>query len=605
MRKGLIMALATLLAFTMVGCGGSKNNSKSDTNKVKESKEKITYVSKGNPVTDDKIFGDNVYVFESKDKIEDVQNKIDSVYKKQESNQFGDERYALLFKSGKYDKSLSVKVGFYTQVSGLGIEPTDTNINQLWVDAKWMGTNATCNFWRSAENFSINKYCMWANSQAVSLRRVNSSDGIVLSDGEGWSSGGFIADSKFAGTVSSGSQQQYLCRNNQWNNWENGVWNMVFVGEETYSNPSGEWPYAPYTVVEESPVVQEKPYICYDNDKGYGVMVPKLRKNAQGISWENGVTGTFYSLNTFYIANPDKDNSKTLNKALADGKNILFTPGIYNIEETLKVTKKDTIIYGMGLATLEASKGNVVMNVSDEDGIKVCGLLFDAGEKESTTLLQVGDKKTKVSHANNPLSFSDVYFRVGGGKYAGKVKNCVTINSNNVIGDNFWVWRADHSTNVGWDVNTATNGIIINGDNVTMYGLFVEHFKEYQTIWNGENGKLFFYQSELPYDVPKQKAYKSHNGKVNGYASIKVADSVKKFESYGIGVYCYNRDSDIDIASAVEVPDRKGVKLHNTCTVKLNGQGQISHIINKSGTATENLGNACRIREYENGIIIQ
>ena len=590
MRKGLIMALATLLAFTMVGCGGSKNNSKSDINKVKESKKKITYVSKGNPVTDNKIFGDNVYVFDSKDKIEDVQNKIDSVYKKQESNQFGDERYALLFKSGKYDKSLSVKVGFYTQVSGLGIEPTDTNINQLWVDAKWMGTNATCNFWRSAENFSINKYCMWANSQAVSLRRVNSSDGIVLSDGEGWSSGGFIADSNFAGTVSSGSQQQYLCRNNQWNNWENGVWNMVFVGQETYSNPSGEWPYAPYTVVEESPVVQEKPYICYDNDKGYGVMVPKLRKNAQGISWENGVTGTFYSLNTFYIANPDKDNSKTLNKALADGKNILFTPGIYNIEETLKVTKKDTIIYGMGLATLEASKGNVVMNVSDEDGIKVCGLLFDAGEKESTTLLQVGDKKTKVSHGNNPLSFSDVYFRVGGGKYAGKVKNCVTINSNNVIGDNFWVWRADHSTNVGWDVNTATNGIIINGDNVTMYGLFVEHFKEYQTIWNGENGKLFFYQSELPYDVPKQKTYKSHNGKVNGYASIKVADSVKKFESYGIGVYCYNRDSDIDIASAVEVPDRKGVKLHNTCTVKLNGQGQISHIINKSGTTTENLG---------------
>lgn len=599
------MALATLLAFTMVGCGGSKNNSKSDINKVKESKKKITYVSKGNPVTDNKIFGDNVYVFDSKDKIEDVQNKIDSVYKKQESNQFGDERYALLFKSGKYDKSLSVKVGFYTQVSGLGIEPTDTNINQLWVDAKWMGTNATCNFWRSAENFSINKYCMWANSQAVSLRRVNSSDGIVLSDGEGWSSGGFIADSNFAGTVSSGSQQQYLCRNNQWNNWENGVWNMVFVGQETYSNPSGEWPYAPYTVVEESPVVQEKPYICYDNDKGYGVMVPKLRKNAQGISWENGVTGTFYSLNTFYIANPDKDNSKTLNKALADGKNILFTPGIYNIEETLKVTKKDTIIYGMGLATLETSKGNVVMNVSDEDGIKVCGLLFDAGEKESTTLLQVGDKKTKVSHGNNPLSFSDVYFRVGGGKYAGKVKNCVTINSNNVIGDNFWVWRADHSTNVGWDVNTATNGIIINGDNVTMYGLFVEHFKEYQTIWNGENGKLFFYQSELPYDVPKQKTYKSHNGKVNGYASIKVADSVKKFESYGIGVYCYNRDSDIDIASAVEVPDRKGVKLHNTCTVKLNGQGQISHIINKSGTTTENLGNACRIREYENGIIIQ
>ena len=42
MRKGLIMALAALLAFTMVGCGGSKNNSKNNSDSAKESKEKIT-----------------------------------------------------------------------------------------------------------------------------------------------------------------------------------------------------------------------------------------------------------------------------------------------------------------------------------------------------------------------------------------------------------------------------------------------------------------------------------------------------------------------------------------------------------------------------------
>lgn len=88
-----------------------------------------------------------------------------------------------------------------------------------------------------------------------------------------------------------------------------------------------------------------------------------------------------------------------------------------------------------------------------------------------------------------------MYFRVGGANYKGKVKNCVTINSNDVIGDNFWVWRADHGDNVGWNMNTAPNGIVINGDNVTMYGLFVEHFQEYQTIWNGNGGKLYFYQS--------------------------------------------------------------------------------------------------------------
>ncbi len=259
----------------------------------------------------------------------------------------------------------------------------------------------------------------------------------------------------------------------------------------------------------------------------------------------------------------------------------------------------------MGLATLEATKGTSAMEVADEDGIKVCGLLFEAGEKKSQTLLRVGNKKTDVSHENNPLCFSDVYFRVGGGKYAGKVDNCVTINSNDVIGDNFWVWRGDHSTNVGWDTNTAPNGIIINGDNVIMYGLFVEHFQQYQTVWNGNNGKLFFYQSEMPYDAPNQKSYKSNNGKTNGYASIKVNDDVSKFESYGVGIYCYNRDADIEIFSAVEVPDKEGVKLHNTCTVKLNGMGKITHVINNHGDATENGGNAYRIREYENGVVQQ
>lgn len=599
MRKYLIVTMIVLSTLLCVGCTGSENGK---TTTTKEKGKGINYVSAGDAVTDDSVLGDNVFVFDENDEITKVQEKVDEIYEKQETNQFGDERYAILFKPGTYDSSLEVNVGYYTQVAGLGILPTDTNINKLWVDAQWMRSNATCNFWRSAENFSIKQYCMWANSQAVSLRRVNSSDGIVLSDGEGWSSGGFMADCKFGGMVSSGSQQQYLCRNNQWQFYENGVWNMVFVGEATASIPSGDWPYAPYTKVSESPKVQEKPYICYDEENGYGIIVPELRTEAQGISWEEGVTGTFYSLNTFYIANPEKDDADSINKELDEGKHILFTPGTYQLDKALKVSKENTIIYGMGLATLEAVNGNTCMEVADVDGVKVCGLLFDAGEKESKTLLQVGEEKTDVSHKDNPLCFSDVYFRVGGGKYAGKVQNCVTINSNDVIGDNFWVWRADHSTNVAWDLNTAPNGIIINGDNVIMYGLFVEHFQEYQTIWNGDNGKLYFYQSELPYDAPNQEAYMSHDGKVKGYASIKIEDHVNKFESYGVGIYCYNRDADIEIDSAVEVPDKEGIKLHNTCTVKLNGQGKILHIINDEGASTEFGGQACRIMEYENGL---
>lgn len=607
MKKYLVVTMIFVMAVFAIGCNknsGTEKNVETTTEEMTtEIKNNIQYESNGEIVKDSSIFGKNVFVFSPEDNIDDIQNKADEVFEKQEQNQFGDERYALLFMPGTYDTSLEVKVGYYTQVLGLGIMPTETNINKLWVDAEWMAHNATCNFWRGAENFSINEYCMWANSQAVSLRRVYSKDGIVLSDGEGWSSGGFMADCKFDGLVSSGSQQQYLCRNNEWGYWEGGVWNMVFTGVRTSIIPKGMWPYVPYTRVEKTPKIQEKPYVCYDENNGFGVMVPAQRTNCDGTSWENGVNGTFYSLNTFYVAQAEKDNADTINQALKDGKNILLTPGIYKLDKSLKVTRENTIIYGMGLATLEAVNGNACMETSDVSGIKVSGILLDAGEKKSETLLSVGDKKTNVSHEDNPICFSDVYFRVGGGKYAGKVGNCVTIHSNDVIGDNFWVWRADHSTNVGWDVNTAPNGIVVNGDNVTMYGLFVEHFQEYQTIWNGNGGKLYFYQSEMPYDAPKQNKYMSHNGKVKGYASLKIGDKAENFEGYGIGIYCYNRDADIEIFSGAEIPDKKGIALHNVVTVKLNGHGQITHVINGQGDAVTGGGDTAHIKLYENGKI--
>lgn len=604
MKKYLLTLLVAATTIILVGCTTNNQKEKSTEKQLKAGIQNvIEYKSNGKAVKDKSVLGDNVLIFSPKDDASDIQKKLDEIYNIQERNQFGDERYAIAFMPGDYGKSLQVNVGYYTQVLGLGVLPTDTNINKLWVDASWMNHNATCNFWRGAENFSINEYCMWANSQAVSLRRINSEDGIVLSDGEGWSSGGFMADSKFNGNVSSGSQQQYLCRNDEWNYWEGGVWNMVFTGVRTSIIPQGPWPYVPYTRVEKTPEIQEKPYLCYDDEEGFGVMVPKMRKDCDGISWENGVEGICYSLNTFYIASPDKDNADTINKALAQGKNILFTPGVYKIDKTINVTKENTIIYGMGLATLEAVDGNICMETKDVSGIKICGLLFDAGEKKSETMLKVGSEKSDVFHEDDPICLSDVYFRVGGGKYAGKTDNCITINSNNVLGDNLWVWRADHSDNVGWNVNTAPNGIIINGDDVTMYGLFVEHFQKYQTIWNGNNGRLYFYQSEMPYDVPKQKAYMSHNGMVKGYASLKISDDAENFEGYGIGIYCYNRDADIEILSGAEVPDKEGVSLYNVVTVKLTGKGQITHVINNQGDSVTEGGNTAHIKSYENGEI--
>ncbi len=78
-----------------------------------------------------------------------------------------------------------------------------------------------------------------------------------------------MADSKFNGNVSSGSQQQYLCRNDEWNYWEGGVWNMVFTGVRTSIIPQcGSMALCSIHKGGKTPEIQEKPYLCYDDEDG-------------------------------------------------------------------------------------------------------------------------------------------------------------------------------------------------------------------------------------------------------------------------------------------------------------------------------------------------
>jgi hypothetical protein len=177
-----------------------------------------------------------------------------------------------------------------------------------------------------------------------------------------------------------------------------------------------------------------------------------------------------------------------------------------------------------------------------------------------------------------------LFFRVGGAA-VGKADVCLKVNSNDVIGDHFWVWRADHGEGVGWTVNTTKNGVIINGNYVTFYGLFVEHFHEYQTLWNGNNGKVYFYQSEIPYDVPSQAGWM--NGTTNGWASYKVGSAVTNHELYGSGVYSFFRDSVTKLESGIEVPNAIGVRVYHAASVWLAGMvgSEITHVVNNKGAA--------------------
>ena len=553
------------------------------------------------------IFGENVYIFSPEDNPEEVQQVLDDLWEQQETNQFGEERYSVLFLPGEYSDSIKVQVGYYMQVSGLGMLPTDTKVPALECSATWLGDdsnhNATCNFWRGVENIEIGSNTMWAVSQATFMRRVNIDGALYLHDNYGWASGGFLADSNIEGMTESGSQQQWLSRNCEWALWMGDNWNMVFCGIDGEGAPKGTWPASAYTTVETTDEMQEKPFLVYEEEEGYGVFVPEVRENSVGVSWKEENNGTFIPLEEFYVANPEMDNADTMNQKLKEGKHLLLTPGIYHLEEPLFVEQKDTIVLGMGLATLSAENGNTCMEVADQQGIKIAGVLFDAGEKESENLLVVGNKEEK-NQKEEPILLSDLFFRVGGAEPEGaKVENCVEINSDDVIGDNFWVWRADHGDGVGWDINTAQNGIVINGDNVSMYALMVEHFQEYQTIWNGENGKTIFYQSEIPYDVPAQKEWMSHEGTVNGYASYKVGDTVKNHEAWGLGIYSYHRDAKVDLNCVMEVPEQENIKVHNICSVMITGNPGISHVINNEGKAANQPGERKIIREYAGKMI--
>jgi hypothetical protein len=534
------------------------------------------------PGTGNPDLGPNVSVFDPSMSSATIQSKLTSVFNQQVTNQFGTQRYALLFKPGTYN--VDANVGFYTQVAGLGLTPDAVNINgAVHAEADWFQGNATQNFWRSAENLSVTPTSgsdRWAVSQAAPYRRMHVRGNLILDDG-GWSSGGFISDTKVDGQIQSGSQQQFLTRNSQMGSWSGSNWNMVFVGDQ--GAPGNTFPSPPDTTVASTPVVREKPFLYVDSAGNYQVFVPALRSNTSGTSWASGSpAGETLPISTFYVVKSG-DTAATMNAALAAGKNLLVTPGVYHLNQTLNVTRANTVILGLGLATLIPDNGITALTTADVDGIKLAGLLFDAGTTNSQFLAQIGPVGSSASHAANPTSLSDVFFRVGGAG-VGKATVSLQINSNDVIGDHSWIWRADHGSGVGWTTNTAQNGLIVNGANVTFYGLFVEHYQQYQTIWNGNGGRTYFYQNEMPYDPPNQASYM--NGGTQGWAAYKVADSVTTHEAWGLGSYCYfSSNSSVVNARAFEVPVTSGVKFHNMVTVSLGGVGTISHVINNTGTA--------------------
>ena len=553
--------------------------------------------------------GANVTIFDPSMSVSEIQATLDATHAAQVNNEMGTNRYAYLFKPGVYGSAtepLAIKVGYYTEIAGLGASPEDVTINgKVEVYNRCVGDGGT-QLHRAGQLLADDLEPEHQHHQlrvgrlpelgellgrlpgGVDAATQHGGANLSLMDyctaGPQFASGGFIADSRLPFVIN-GSQQQWLIRNSVVAGWSNAVWNQVFTGVE--GAPTDEaFPNPPYTTLDTTPLSRERPYLFVDDNGAYKVRVPSVQRDSRGITWGDGETpGRTVPLSDFFIAKPS-DSELVINLALALGKNLLLTPGVYNIDRSLQVWRPNTVVLGLGHPTLTAVNGATPLEVASVPGIVVAGVTIDAGLTESPVLLRVGRKHLpSLSSASNPVTPSDVYFRVGG-PHVGKTKIALEINSDNVLIDHTWVWRADHGVEgftdtERWNTNTGRNGAVINGDNVTANGLFVEHFQQYNTIWNGNKGTTILYQNELPYDPPTEANWM--NGSVEGYAGYKVGAKVKTHTLYGAGVYVFNQNNpSIHTENGFEVPETPGVKLHHIMTVNLSA-GIIDHVVNGVG----------------------
>ncbi len=532
------------------------------------------------------LFGPDVHIFSPSDAPERVAAEMQHIHRRMFRAEMGKERYTVLFKPGDYTAAGPMKVGFYTHVAGLGKVPYEVEIDNVHTPPHLGNDNGTCTFWRSLENFSVvgepsyehEQMFNWAVSQAAPFRRMYSQRTVRNQWKNGWVSGGFTADCVFDAPVGSDGQQQWFTRNSFLRagrgRFKEGAYNFVFTGVELgdeADKPSyadSDWDKGGnVTFVETTPVVREKPFLFMGDDGRYKIFRPALKKGSKGVSYTRTTMGdgeVMDLLDAFLVCRPTTPAAE-INRALSSGKNILLTPGIYELAEPIRVSRPEAIVMGLGWATIVPPDGaEAAMIIDDVEGVQVASILFDA-HHSSRTLLRVGEGVNSTSRADNPVVLSDLFFRIGGFLPQKVHVDCaVEINSNNVVGDHFWIWRADHGVkgSVGWTVNTAHHGLIVNGRDVTIYALFNEHFQKYQTLWKGEGGSVYFYQCETPYDAPKQEDFMSENGTRAGYAAYKVADHVRRHNAYGISIYdvLFN---DIMLENSVEVPDNRGIELHH------------------------------------------
>ncbi|MCP2029533.1 hypothetical protein L1276_004720 [Flavobacterium sp. HSC-32F16] len=583
---------------------------------------------------ENQIFGDNMYFYDRKyEKAETARNEINSQFRSiglgGADGEWTTKRQAYYFKANinkqTYDsggsgsasaaEANSIELGFYSHIGGLGKVPSDVKLGSVFTRPHLSGgANATCTFWRSMENVEVMRDFAWTVSQSTSARRLLIDDTSKYISDVGsnnfWGSGGFIADTHYISSRPNwGGQQQWYTRNTVFPSGSGamgGSYNMVWQG--CVNPPQADEANSP---VPATPIIREKPFLFIDDDGEYKVFVPAWQKDRVGVSWSSKDMGKgkIQDLLTQWFVAKEGDTDIEINNALKAGKNVFFTPGHYSLSAPIQVNRKGAILLGAGIAsvTLEPAEKNTwgCIYADDKDGIVIAGLLMDSFNS-TTYQVRIGNEGANADHASDPLLLADITCRVGGVQSKNiQIEASMQINSNNVVGDHFWLWRADHGSQKGgnarWLRDRCKNGLIVAGNDVTLYALFTEHYQEYEVLWLGERGRTYFFQNEPPYDAPNQSSWSSQGGKVDGYAAFKVANTVKEHHTIGMGSYAVftGTDDKVNKKNAFEVPNNPNVKLEKMCITRFAGSGNIQNVINGTGGSTAT--GVKRVSLYNNG----
>jgi len=501
---------------------------------------------------------------------------------------------------------------------------------------------------------------MWSVSQATPVRSMIINGNLNFQafcsetnfQGNDFASGSYVANSEINGQLDWSGNQQGIARNSDYQSAAGFVWNYVYSGDGCppgYTPPAGTacsptgnaFGNSPagtagvngvnqVTALPQSPVTEEEPFLTADSSGNFSVFVPSVQQNSSGPNFLSGSeAGSSRPLSSFFVANPSTPVA-AINLALLAGKNLVLTPGVYDLSAPIVVEHPHTVVLGLGFATLVPQHGNAALIALPNVGVKISGLIVDAGPVNSPVLVSVGVPGLTAGTAADPDMIQDVFFRVGGAETT-PVSASVSLldNASHSIIDDVWAWRADHGANTsvtgpqgqvgaGWTYNRGDTGVAVTGDNVTAYGLFVEHYQKSEVIWAGQGGTSIFFQNELPYDPPSQAAWNKSATQL-GYPAFEVSPNVTSFNGYGLGsyvVFIYTNATLWD-SMAYQAPNKPGVKftdsmdlfIDSTCevagTCPTPGQsgGLQSVIDGAGGSATDaNRTAVVDVDSYANGV---